>query len=152
MTTLLLGHCIIHDFLITQAILNSEDHISVGVCLIVSTLTVWKNLRQLLEQLFTLNCIFPMCDIYIPWEYEMWDVTQESLESRHNVCSAERKESISADMPKAYTCVSEGGESIDIHDIKVYHIILTDTTHQFNTSLPWHKAYHKEVLSICPSN
>lgn len=43
MTTLLLGYCIIHDFLITQAILNSEDHISVGVCLIVSMLMVRKN-------------------------------------------------------------------------------------------------------------
>lgn len=32
MTTLLLGYCIIHDFLITQAILNSEDHIFVHVC------------------------------------------------------------------------------------------------------------------------
>lgn len=52
MTTLLLGYCIIHDFLITQAILNCEDHISVSVCLIVSMLTVRKNQRQLVEQLF----------------------------------------------------------------------------------------------------
>lgn len=35
MTTILLGHCIIHDFLITQAILNGEGHISGGARLIV---------------------------------------------------------------------------------------------------------------------
>lgn len=61
MTTLLLDYSIIHDFLITQAILNSEDHISVGARLSVSTLTVRKNGRRLAEQQFTLNCIFPMC-------------------------------------------------------------------------------------------
>ena len=82
MTTLLLSYCIIHNFLITQAILNSENHISVHVSrLIVSLLTVRKSRRQLVEQLFTLNCIFSVCDKYSPGEYEMWDVTREFWEA-----------------------------------------------------------------------
>lgn len=126
MTTLLLGYCIIHDFLITQAILNSEDHISVSMCLIRRVLTVRKNRRQLVEQLFTLNCIFLMCDNYSPWEYEMWDVRQEFSESSA-VRKKKKKETTLADKPPKLLPAYFKGNSIHNHHF-MYHIILIRST------------------------
>lgn len=94
---------------------NSEDHISGDVCLIVSVLTGRKKRRQLVEQLFTPNCIFPMCDNYSPWEYKS-GMPHMSFREAETVSAVRREKSASADMPKAYSCLffSEG-RSIHIH-------------------------------------
>lgn len=116
MTTLLLVYCIIHDFLIRRAILNREDHIFVHVCLIVSMLcyAMKKNWIQLVEQLFTLNGMFPMWANYSPWEYESMR-SYTGVFQKQSLQWRERKKSVSTNMPKAYTLILE--RSIGDHNV-----------------------------------